>query len=141
MAPEANEFLTPQRARHMAEIAERSRAALSRFVGYEVDYDATGLQLLDEWIDRRLRQHPNPSQETYLLWVSFLGEVFRRRHQGEWAMRRSGKKEELAVVCPLEDGRLYTVDVSRQVTRRIVHGMAASLVFFYLTTAIELRSV
>jgi len=141
MAPQAKKFLTPRQARYMTEMAEQSRVALSRFVGYDVGYDATGLQLLDEWIDRRLRQHPDPSQEMYLLWVSFLGEVFRRRHQGEWAMYGGGEKRELAVICPMEDGDLYTVDVSSQVSHRIVRGMAASLSFFYLTPAIELRAV
>jgi hypothetical protein len=141
MVPETTKLLTPKQARYMTEVAERARAALSRFAGYEVGYDATGLQFLDEWVDRHLRQNPHPSQETYLLWVSFLGEVFRRRHEGEWVMQEGGEKGELAVVCPKEDGSLYTVDVSGQVSRRIVQGIAASLSLFYLTTAIEFRAV
>jgi len=137
---EAVRFLPPKQARYLAEMAERARAGLSRFVGYEVAYDPTALQLLDEWIDRHLRQFPNPSQGMRLLWVSFLGELFRRRHRGEWIIQGRDKGGVLAVLCPMESGGLYTVDVSGQVGRRIAHGMSASLAYFYTIISIELRA-
>ena len=43
-------FLSPEQIRSLVEMAEQAQAALSRFVGYEVAYDSTALQLLDEWM-------------------------------------------------------------------------------------------
>ena len=37
MVAEAVKFLAPERARYLVEMAERARAGLSRFVGYEAD--------------------------------------------------------------------------------------------------------
>ena len=133
-------FLIPERARHLAEMAERARAGLSRFVGYEVDYKTTALQFLDEWIDRHLRQFPSPSQGKRLLWVSFLGEMFRRHHWGEWIIQDRGERKGLAVLCPMESGGLYTVNVSDQIDRRIAHGMSASLAYSYTVTCIKLKA-
>lgn len=134
---ESVRFLSPEQVRYLVEVAEEARTGLSRFVGHKVAYDSTALQLLDEWIDRHLRQFPYPSQATRLLWVSFLGEMFRRRHEGEWILWERDKR--LAVLCPSEEGALYTVDVSGQVGRRIADGMSASLVWFYTTTSVELK--
>lgn len=136
---EAVKFLASEQIRHLVEMAEQARAGLSQHVGYEVAFDSTGLQLLDEWIDRHMRQFPALSQKMRLLWVSFLGEVFRRRHWGEWVLQERDKGGELAVFCPKESGGLYAVDVSGQVSQRIAHGMSASLVYFYAVTAIELK--
>ncbi|MDY6877022.1 MAG: hypothetical protein SWK90_12575 [Chloroflexota bacterium] len=132
--------LAPEQAHYLAEMAERARAGLSRFVGYEVDYNATALQLLDEWIDRHLRQLPNPSPGMCSLWIGFLGEMFRRHHRGEWVFQEQDKGKGLAVLCPTESGGLYTVDVSGQISRRIAHGISASLVYFYTVTCIELKA-
>jgi len=137
MEVESVKFLTPERVRYMVEVAEEARARLGRFAGYEVTYDSTALQILDEWIDRHLRRFSHPSQATRLLWVSFLGEMFRRHHEGEWILReRDGG---LAVLCPAEGGAPCTVDVSGQVGRRIAHGMSASLALFYAVTSVELK--
>jgi hypothetical protein len=137
MLVESVRFLTPERVRYMVEVAEETRTRLSRFAGYKVTYDFTALQILDEWIDRHLRRFPHPSQATRLLWVSFLGEMFRRRHEGEWVLReRDGG---LAVLCPAEGGAPYMVDVSGQVGRRIARGMSASLAWFYTVTSVELK--
>jgi hypothetical protein len=89
---ESFKFLSPEQIRYLAEMAEQARAALSRFAGYEVFYNSIALQLLDEWVDRHLRQFPEPSQRIRLLWVSFLGEMFRRHHGGEWALRGQSKE-------------------------------------------------
>lgn len=137
---ETVQFLSPEQTRYLAEMAERARAGLSRFAGYEVAYDSTALQLLDEWIDRHLRQFPNPSRAMRLLWVSFLGEMFRRRHGGEWIVQGRDEGGGLAVLCPTESGGLYTVDVSGQVGHRIVQGMSAPLTYFYAITRIELKA-
>ena len=133
-----------ERAVHDAErgaMAELAREGLSRFAGYEVTaYDATAVQLMDEWIDRYLRQVPNPSRETRLLWISFLGEVFRRRCGGEWVIRERGEGGELAVLCPAENGNPQVVDVAGQVGRRISHGPSASLALSYTATCIRLKA-
>lgn len=136
MVGKSVKFLSPEKIRSLAEMAEKARDALSRFAGYDVSCDATGLQLLDEWIDRHLRQFPNPSQGMRLLWVAFLGEMFRRRHGGEWAIQNG----DLTVLCPTEGHGVHVVDVSGQVGRRVATGMAASLVYFYAMTSIELRA-
>ena len=140
MMAEVAKFLAPEQAHYLAEMAERARAGLSRFVGYEVDYETTALQLLDEWIDRHLRQFPNTSQGMCSLWISFLGEMFHRRHGGEWVFQERDKGKGLAVLCPTEGGGLYTVDVSGQVNRRIAHGISASLAYFYTITCIKLKA-
>jgi hypothetical protein len=133
-------LLTPEQIRNLVEMAEQARAALSQYVGYEVAYDSIGMQLLDEWIDRHLRQFTHPSQKMRLLWISFLGEVFRRHHGGEWILQERDKGGELALLCPREGGGLYTVNVSDQVGRRIAHGMSSSLAYFYIVTSIELKA-
>jgi hypothetical protein len=133
-------FLASEQIRYLAEMAEQARAALSRFAGYEVFYDATSLQLLDEWIDRHLKQFPEPSQRIRLLWVSFLGEMFRRNHGGEWALSSKNKEGGLVVLCPTEGSGVYTADVSSQIGRRIIGGMSASLAYYFALTSIELKA-
>jgi hypothetical protein len=133
-------FLAPEQIRSLAEMAEHARAALGRFVGYEVAYDSTALQLLDEWIDRHLRQFPDPPQEVRLLWISFLGEMFRRRHEGEWVVQKSDGRGVLMVLCPGDRGGVHQVDVTGHVNRRISEGMCASLAYAYTITRIELSS-
>ena len=113
---------------------------MSRFAGYEVVYDQTALQLLDEWVDRHMRQFPRPTQTMRLLWISFLGEVFRRHHDGEWVFQGQGRDGGLAVLCPMGDGNGEAVDVSGHVDRRIAEGILASLVYFFAMTSIELRA-
>ena len=137
---ESVEFLTSQQVGQLTEMAEQARAALSRFAGYEVVYDQTGLQLLDEWIDRHMRQFPHPTQTMRLLWISFLGEVFCRDHEGEWVFRGQGREGGLAVLCPIEGNSGQTVDVSGYVDRRIAEGISASLVYFFAMTSIELKA-
>ncbi|MFL7795032.1 MAG: hypothetical protein AB8I69_23030 [Anaerolineae bacterium] len=138
---ESFKFLAPEQIRYLAEMAEQARAALSQFAGYEVFYDSVALQLLDEWVDRHLRQFPEPSQRISLLWVSFLGEMFRRHHGGEWALRGQGNKESgLVVLCPTESSGVYTADVSGQIGRRITGGMSASLAYYFAITSIELKA-
>jgi hypothetical protein len=133
-------FLSLEQIRYLTEMAEQARAAVARFSHQNVGYDVIALQLLDEWIDRHLRQFPEPSQGMRLLWVSFLGEMFRRRHGGEWIVEEgSGSKGELAVLCPVEGGGVRRVDVSGQVGRRIAEGISASLAYFYAMTSIELK--
>ncbi len=133
-------FLSPEQIRYLAEMAEQARAALARFSHQEVGYDVIALQLLDEWIDRHLRQFPEPSQRMRLLWVSFLGEIFRRRHGGEWVVEEGGaSRGELALLCPAESDSVRKIDVSGQVGRRIAEGMSASLAYFYAMASIELR--
>jgi hypothetical protein len=137
---ESVEFLTREQVHQLAEMAEQARLALSRFAGYEVAYDQTGLQLLDEWIDRHMRQFPQPTQTMRLLWISFLGEVFRRDHGGEWVFRGHGREGGVAVLCPTEDGTGRIVNVSGHVDRRLDEGISASLVYFFAMISIELRA-
>jgi hypothetical protein len=137
---EAFKFLSPEQIRYLSEMAEQARAALSRFAGYEVFYDSVALQLLDEWIDRHLRQFPEPSQRIRLLWVSFLGEMFRRHHGGEWALRGQNSEGGLVLLCPTESSGVYTADVSGRVGRRVAEGMSASLAYYFAITSIELKA-
>lgn len=137
---ESFKFLSPEQIRYLSEMAEQARAALSRFAGYEVFYDSTSLQLLDEWVDRHLRQFPEPSQRIRLLWVSFLGEMFRRHHGGEWALRGQSKESGLILLCPTESSGVYTADVSSQVGHRVAEGMSASLAYYFAITSIELKA-
>ena len=132
--------LAPEQASYLSEMSEQARAALGRFAGYEVAYDSVALQLLDEWIERHLRQFPNPSHRIRLLWASFLGEMFRRHYAGEWALQGSATEKALIVLCPMGDGGKRRVDVSVQIDRRIADGMSASLVYFYTVTGIELKA-
>jgi len=134
------EFLILAQIRQMVEMAEQAREALGDYVGYEVAYDSIALQLLDEWIERHLRQFSQPSKKMRLLWISFLGEVFRRRHGGEWVIQEHDARKGLAVLCPKRDGGRYVVDISGQVSRRITQGISASLTYFYVVTSIELRT-
>ena len=133
------EFLSPDRARYLVELAERARAALSRWAGQPVEYDATALQLLDEWIERVVRSTPNPSPAVQVLWTAFLGEVFRRRYQGEWVIQQDDGKS-LGVLCPVEAGGLHVVEVARQVRRRIQNGFSDSLALFYVREGALLRA-
>ena len=74
---ESVELLTPKQLRYLVEMAEQAQEELSHIVGYEVVYDSTTMQLLDEWIDRHLRQSPDPSQKMRLLWrISLSGPSF-----------------------------------------------------------------
>jgi hypothetical protein len=122
-----SKILSSEQAQELARIAEQGRKGLSNFVGQTVAYDATAMQYLDEWIDRHLKQFPEPSQKMRLLWTSFLGEMFRRHHEGRWVMR-DGK---LAIACPTSGDGAYFVEVAEQIDRRIDEGMAESLSYFY----------
>jgi hypothetical protein len=128
------QLLSPDRTRQLVELAEQARRQLERFAGQPVRYDATSLQLLDEWIERT----PSPPKSLQILWVAFVGEVFRRRHNGEWAIHQSDGGQ-LTVVCPTERGMLYPVDVAAQVSRRIAGGIAESLALYYVRQSILLR--
>ena len=124
----------------MAEMAERAQAGLSRFAGYDVAYDATMVQLLDEWISHHMQQFPRPSQKMRLYWTSLLGEVFRRRHEGEWIIQEQDDgTRKLGLLCPVASGGFHVVRISDQIARRIANGMAASLAYFYAAKSIELR--
>jgi hypothetical protein len=131
-------FLSAEQARYLVEMAERARARLSRFAGYETFYDATALQLLDEWIERVMEHMPRPSRDLLVLWTAFLGETFRRRFEGEWVIQE-GNGQNLAILCPAVDGGLHSVEVARQVNRRIRKGFAESMAFFYLREGVLLR--
>ncbi|MBN1956047.1 MAG: hypothetical protein JW900_13485 [Anaerolineae bacterium] len=128
------EFLSPERSRQLVELAERARTRLAQIGGRPVEYDATTLQLLDEWIDRESA----PSQSLQVMWAAFLGEIFRRRHGGEWILHQ-GDGNQLAVLCPTEVGGVHRVDVTWHIARRIASGMAHSLALFYLREAALLR--
>jgi hypothetical protein len=118
----------------MVELAERARAELGRLSGQAVGYDAAALHLLDEWIERA----PSPPQTVRLLWVAFLGEVFRRRHGGEWVIHRDDGQR-LAVLCPQESGGVHRVEVAAQVSSRLTNGLADSLALFYARESILLK--
>ena len=134
------QVIPTQQARQLSDLAERARSGLSRFSGNDVEYNAVGLQLLDEWIDRHLRQFPQPSKEILMAWGTFLGETFRSRFHGEWALNRAGGKTRLGIACAREEPGLFFVDVMDQMQRRIRDGMVESLAFYYTVKSIEIRT-
>jgi hypothetical protein len=128
-------FLSREQTRDLIVLAERARKGLSTLAGHQVAYGVEAMQLLDEWIDDYLERSPDPPPEVRLLWTSLLGEMFRRRHDGWWALR----EDALVIVCPMGEGERRLVEVRDQVERRIDLGMAASLSYFYDVTRIELK--
>ncbi len=134
------QFLPSERTQKMQELAKRARLSLSRFANSDVQYDAVGLQLLDEWIDRHIRQFPKPNQRIQTIWGAFLGEVFRERFNGAWALDKSQRKPRLGVLCPREHSGLLFIPVMEQVQHRVQDGMQASLTLYYTMKGIELKS-
>ncbi len=132
-------LLSKEQSEQLHKLAERARASLSDFSGVEVEYDVIGLQMLDEWIDRHMRQFPKPTKEMATIWGAFLGEVFIERLNGAWVVAHTQGKSRLGVLCPRERRGMVFVDVMEQVRRRIREGMEASLAFFYTTKAIEIK--
>lgn len=133
------QFMSPKQTRQLTELAERARLSLKRFAGVDVEYNAVGLQMLDEWIDRHLKQFPQPSQELNMIWGAFLGETFRRRFNGEWAINTAGRNPRLGIICPREEEGLLFIDVMDQVQRRLKEGMSESLAFYYTIKGVELK--
>jgi len=140
MTQDTLQVLPTQQARQLFDFAERARASLSRYADSEVEYNAVGLQLLDEWIDRHLQQFPKPSKEILTVWGTFLGETFRKRFHGEWGINRSGGKTRLGILCARDAPDLFFVDVMDQMQRRIRSGMKESLAFYYTVKSIEIHT-
>ncbi len=134
------QFMSPKQARQLTELAERARLSLKRFSGTDLEYNAIGLQMLDEWIDRHVKQFPKPSKEVTMIWGAFLGETFRRRFNGEWAINKAGDVPRLGVICPRSERGLLFIDVMDQIQRRLREGMSESLAFYYTIKGVELQS-
>ena len=130
MSEQGWELLAPDRARELVETAEWVREELAKSVGYQVKYDSSSLQLLDEWIEKVVSKSADPPRRLRLVWSVFLGEVFRRRYNGQWVLHRT-EDEALGVVCPSVGGELHLIDVAEQVRRRIANGFADSIALFY----------
>ena len=133
--------LLPQnQASQLISLAERAQQSLSRYAGVEVEYNAVGMQMLDEWIDRQLRQTPHPSKQVILVWAAFFGAVFRRRFNGRWIMQYNAKGQaQLGVACP--KGRsYYFINVMEQIQKRIREGMQESLAFYYTITGMDIKA-
>ncbi len=141
MVKRSIQFIPLQRSRQLAELADRGKASLTRYAGIQVDYDAVGLQMLDEWIERHLRQFPHPSPEIRTVWGAFLGETFRRRHQGQWGIENGQQRPRLGIICPRKTQDPLFIDVMDQITRRIRMGMGESLAFYYTIQGIEIESL
>lgn len=135
------QFIPPQRSQQLTELADRGRVSLSRYAGITVDYNAVGLQTLDEWIERHIHQFPRPSTEIRTVWGAFLGETFRRRHGGQWGIDNAGNRPRLGIVCPRGDQDLMFVDVMDQVARRITGGMNESLAFYYTIKGVQIKAL
>ena len=128
-------FLSPEQAQDLVAIGDRARGALSRFSGRDVAFDAESVQLLDEWIAAYVEADSDPPEQMRLLWATFLGELFRRRHAGWWAFRNG----DLVIVCPTDGGDFRVVSPREHVDSRIAFGMSESLTYFYNLTRIELK--
>ncbi|NLE43401.1 MAG: hypothetical protein GX620_01665 [Chloroflexi bacterium] len=141
MNPGSIELLPAERARQLTELAEKARDYLTRLARSDVSYDATGVQLLDEWIERYLQFASDPPTNTRLAWTAFLGEVLRRRFGCEWALQEDGTgHRSVILVYSVGVSDQKSIDISAQIGKRITDGIAASAACFYLATAIELRS-
>jgi len=140
MSQHSVRFVSVEQSRQLTELAERGRISLSRFAGGEADYDAVGLQMLDEWIERHLRRVPTPSPEIMMVWGAFLGETFRRRFSGEWGVDQREQRPELGVVCPRSEKGLIFIAVLEQVRRRVQKGMNESLAFYYTIQGVEIKA-
>jgi hypothetical protein len=140
MVKRSIQFIPPQKSQQLIGLAERARVSLSRYAGIEVDYNAVGLQTLDEWIERHVRQFPNPSREIRTVWGAFLGETFRRRFDGQWGIDKSSRSPKLGVVCPKESEGLIFIDIMDQITRRVRDGMSESLAFYYTIQGVDIRA-
>ncbi|MEA3397326.1 MAG: hypothetical protein U9R05_07680 [Chloroflexota bacterium] len=139
MAQYSTQFLPQSQVKQMTELAERGRLSLARFAGVEVEFDIGGLQLLDEWIERHVRQFPQPSPNIMTLWGAFLGEIFRRRFYGEWVVDTSKRKPQLGIFCPKEEHGLLFIDVMAQIQRRVRKGIIESLALYYTEKGIEIK--
>ena len=140
MTKRSIQFLPPQRSRELTELADRAKVSLSRYAGIDVDYNAIGLQTLDEWIERHLQQFPDPSAEIQIVWGAFLGEAFRHRHQGQWGIDSTGRRGRLGIICAREGQAPLFVDVMDQIVRRIRDGMDESVAFYYTIRGVEITS-
>lgn len=140
MAKRSVHFIPQTQVGQMQDLAERAQKSLSRFAKIEVQYNAIGLQLLDEWIDRHVRQFPTPNKRIMTIWGAFLGEVFRERFNGEWAVEKVQRETRLGVLCPKGSGDgLFFVPVMDQIHQRVKEGMQESLTFFYTMKGIEIK--
>lgn len=139
MDKQSVQLLSPPQVMQLTELAERARLGLSRFSGAPVEYNVNGLQLLDEWIDRHLRQFPQPSPQIITVWGAFLGVVFCKRFHGEWGIEKAQRKAKLGIRCPKEDNSFVFVDVMEQIERRIKGGMEESLAYYYTMKGVEIR--
>ena len=140
MAKRSIRFLTPQQSGQLTHLADRARTSLMRYSGIDVDYNAVGLQTLDEWVERHMQQFPDPSQAVRVVWGAFLGETFRRRFSGQWGIDASSPQQRLGIVCANDGQGIVFVDVMNQVNRRITVGMSESLAFYYTIKGVEIRS-
>jgi len=133
------QLLPSARSRQMRELAERAKTSLTRFASAEVAYNVIGIQLLDEWIDRHLRQFPKPSPNVLTVWGAFLGETFRQRFEGEWAVDKSQSRPRLGIVSPRGNHDFLFVDIMDQIERRVEAGISESLALYYTTKAVEIK--
>lgn len=133
-------FIPPAQSQQLTKLAEHARTSLGKFAGMDIEYNAVGLQMLDEWIDRHLRQFSQPSNQVIMVWGAFLGETFRRRFNGEWGVNAAGNKPRLGVICPKEEEGLVFIDVMDQIQRRVREGMSESLAFYYTIRGVEIKS-
>ncbi len=133
----STQFISPQKSRQLSDLADRAKISLSRYAGIDVEYNAIGLQLLDEWIER----HSNRSESHRARSGSsgcFPREAFRRRYQGQWGTDRTGPNERLGIICPRNDQAPVFIDVMDQIAHRIREGMEESLAFYYTIKGIEI---
>jgi hypothetical protein len=135
------QFIPPMHSQELTDFAERARISLERYSQTQVTFDAIGLQMLDEWIDRHLMQFPHPSPEIKMIWGAFLGETFRRRYNGQWAVSKSGSKTCLGVICPKPDAGFVYVDIMTQLDTRLKFGISQSLAYYYTIKGVDIKSI
>jgi hypothetical protein len=132
--------LPPSRTLYLQQAAAQTVALLQRFSGNDIDFGPIALQVLDEWIDRLQRKSP-VSPATRALIIAYLGQTFRHRHGGHWAIGMRGQQQLLGVVCPIAGPEEQTqfINLVEPVNRRLAGGIQDSLTLFYLITSIDLQ--
>jgi hypothetical protein len=134
------QFIPSQQSKQLIDFAERARLSLERYSRTDVEFDAIGLQMLDEWIERHLRQFPHPSSQIKMVWGAFLGETIRRRFNGQWAIHKLEKNTYLGILCPKASAGLIYIDVIHQMDLRLKKGMSQSLAYYYTIKGVEINS-
>lgn len=109
-----------------ANVLEAQRFSRKHFV-LELNFSEASVHDIEEQVDTvsyTIRGGNSPENIEMLsrAWGSYLGEIIRRKHGGEWVALGEGEQERLALRTP--QGDLFPLE---QVRRRLTEGASANL--------------